>query len=527
VIELNPKQERVALFRYGVIAPLICRPFESAEEKKLAREETLSKTHTAPDGSSVQVSDRTLRWWIARYKTAGLAGLCDGMNRPRRNKGTCTAISTELIEQAVTLRREKPNRTVMQIVKLLESSHNLAPGSICRRTLARQLRNKGATRQKLERGDGYFQRRECLYANEMWQADTSFATWLPDPTNPNKRKRTKLIAFIDDASRLCVHAEFYFDEKLPNLVDAFSKAMLKRGKPNQLLLDNGSNYRSLLVEGMCAQLEIELSFCKPRRPQGKGKIERWFRTLKESWLDEAATAGIVSLDELNKQLHSWIEHEYHTRVHSEIDSTPTDRWNRDESRIRYVCADEIRRALMIRERRRVHPSTSSVVLDGEDYQVSPSYAGESVEVRWHPDRIDEVEIWHDGTFVEVAQKISRPAHVERRKEIEHEDPYEPLESSKTYLRRLSAKFTDNLLPNIVRSDLLAQNEFIDLVASKARRTLLEKEIDSLRLFFLRFAPLARDVVEKAVLQAIEAKGGSLHVRVIIQHLQDKIQAGRK
>jgi putative transposase len=527
VLELDPKQERLALFRFGVIAPLVCRQFETGEERRLVRQEALSKTYTTPDGTAVQVSYRTLRWWIQRYKTAGLAGLCDGMNTPRKNKGSCVAIPTDVLEEAVRLRQERSDRTVVQIVKLLESSRNIEPGTISPRTLARQLKNKGATRKKIERGDGYFQRRECLYANEMWQADTSFALWLPDPVNPNKRKRTKLIAFIDDASRLCVHAEFYFDEKLPNLVDAFSKALLKRGKPNQLLLDNGSNYRSLLMEGMCAQLEIELSFCKPRRPQGKGKIERWFKTLKESWLEEASRAGIVSLDELNKQLHSWIEHEYHARIHSEIEMTPTARWARDDSRIRYVASDEIRRALMIRERRRVHPSTSTVVLDGEDFQVSPSYAGEFVEVRWHPDRIGEIEIWHEGTFVEIAQKISRPAHVERRKELENEDPYEPLESSKLYLKRLSEKFTENLLPIIVRSDLLAQSEFIDLIASKVGRSLRQKELDALRIFFLRFAPLARDIVEKAVQQAIEAKGGGLHIRVITQHLQDKIQAERK
>jgi transposase InsO family protein len=449
------------------------------------------------------------------------------MNKPRKNKGTCTAVSTEILEDAVRLRKERSDRTVVQLVKLLESGHELKPGSICQRTLARQLKARGATKKKLEQGDGYFQRRECMYANEMWQADTSFAMWLPDPTNPNKRKRTKLIAFIDDASRLCVHAEFYFDEKLPNLVDAFSKALLKRGKPHQLLLDNGSNYRSLIMESMCAQMEIELSFCKPRRPQGKGKIERWFRTLKERWLDEASRAGIVSLEDLNRHLHAWIEQEYHGTVHSEIESTPVERWNRDESRTRYVCADEIRRALMIRERRKVHAATSTIVLDGEDYQVSPSYAGESVEVRWHPDRIDEVEIWHDGTFVEVAQKISRPAHVARRKEVELAEGYEPLESSKAYLKQLASSFKDNLLPAISRTDLLSQTEFVELVREKVDRELLEKELDSLRLFFLRFAPLARDIVERAVDQAIQAKGGALHVRVIIQHLQDKVQEGRK
>lgn len=527
MLETKPEQEKLATFRFGVIAPLICRHFEDRQELRLARQEVLSKSHKAPDGSLVQISERTLRAWLQRYEAAGLAGLCDGMNKPRKNKGVCKAISVDLLDAATRLRLERPGRTVAQIIKLLESSHNLKPGSICARTLARQLKARGATRKKIERGDGYFQRRECLYANEMWQADTSFAMWLPDPTNPSKRKRTKLIAFIDDGSRLCVHAEFYFDEKLPNLIDAFSKALLKRGKPNQLLLDNGSNYRSLLMEGMCAQLEVELSFCKPRRPQGKGKIERWFKTLKESWLDEANRAGIVHLDDLNKHLHAWIGQEYHARIHSEIEMTPVDRWERDQSMIRYISVDEIRRALMIRERRKVHPSTSTVVLDGDEYQVSPSYAGETVEVRWHPDSVDEIEIWHDGTFIEIAQKITRPAHVERRKEVAEEDAYEPLDSSKAYLKRLSASFSETLLPIVTRRDLLTQDEFINLVTSKVSRALREKEIESLRLFFLRFAPLNRVIVEKAVLQAVEAKGGSLHIRVIVQHLQDKIQAERK
>jgi transposase InsO family protein len=448
------------------------------------------------------------------------------MNVARKNKGTCTAIAASSLEMAVQFRREVPSRSVVQILKLMESN-GVTEGSINARTLARQLKQRGITKGKLERGDGYFQRRECRIANEMWQGDTSYTMWLPDPQNPSKKKRTKLIAFIDDASRLCTHAEFYFDEKLPNLVDAFSKALLKRGKPNRLLLDNGSNYRSHLMEGMCAQLEIELAFCKPRRPQGKGKIERWFRTLKEGFLQEASRAGITELEELNRQLHAWLELEYHTRKHSELDETPLQRWNVDESKARYLSADEIRRALMIREKRRVHSATCTVVLDGEDYQVSPSYAGDMVEVRWHPDHIEEIEIWHDGTFVEIAQKISRPEHVERRKALEEEEHYEPLDSSKSYLQKLASKFGNATLQTRERTDLLTENEFIEVVSRQTGRTLQGKELDSLRLFFFRFTPLNRETVERAVRQAVTAKGGGLHVRVIIQHLQEKVQEARK
>lgn len=527
MLNLNPEQEAVALFRFSVIAPLVCRSFESSQERRATRNEILGKVFKHPNGETSKVSERTLRSWLQRYKAAKLAGLCDGMNQPRKNKGNCSAISAELLDAAEALRREIPSRTVPQLLKLLESIHGVQPGSICGRTLSRQLKLRGVTRKKLERGDGYFQRREARQANEMWQGDTSFAVWLPDPQNPNKNKRTKLIAFIDDATRVCTHAEFYFDEKLPNVVDAFAKAMLKRGKPGQLLLDNGSNYRSLLMDGMCAQLEIELTFCKPRRPQGKGKIERWFRTLKESFLPEASRAGTQSLDELNGQLQAWIEQEYHVREHSELKQSPAERWALDEDKLRYICADDIRRALMIRQRRRVHQATSTVVLDCEEYQVSPSYAGEMVEVRWHPDRIEEIEIWHEGTFVEVAQLITRPSHVQRKKELEEEDRHDPLSSSKMYMKSLSSKFSQSTIPNIVLPELLTQEEFICLVQDRMSRTLRSKELDDLRIFFLRFAPLSRDIAEKAVGQAVEAKGGALHVRVIVQHLQQKIQSGRK
>lgn len=184
---------------------------------------------------------------------------------------------------------------------------------------------------------------------------------------------------------------------------------------------------------------------------------------------------------------------------------------------------------MIRQRRRVHEATCTVVLDNEEYQVAPSYAGDMVEVRWHPDRLGEVEIWHDGTFVEISQRISRPHHVERRKDLEEADEsHSPLETSKTYINSIVEKFSVNLIPTLNRSEeLLTQEEFVSVVCDKMSRQLRTKEMDDLRLFFVRFAPLRRDVVEKAAQQAVDAKGGALHVRVIVQHLGQKIQSERK
>lgn len=520
----------MAQFRFGIIAPLVCRHLESREEKRVLREEVLSKHYRHPNGCIITVSERTVRYWLRRYKDHGLTGLFDNYKRARKNKGECRSISASILCEAELLRREEPSRTVRQIIRMIKlklASEQAGEVRISERTLSRYLRAKGLTRRKLERGDGYFQRRECLLANELWQGDTSSGIWLPDPSNPDKMRRTKLIAFIDDATRVIVHAEFYFDEKLPSVVDAFTKALLKRGKPRRLLLDNGSNYRSHLIEGMCAYLGVELSFCKPRRPQGKGKIERWFRTAKESFFVEAQKSGIVTLTDLNARLQAWIEQEYHCKAHSELNCTPLQSWSIHERDVETLVPDEIRRALMIRERRKVHENTCCVVLDNDEYQVSPAYAGEMVELRWHPDLADQVEVWHQGVFVEVAERVSRPEHVSRKKESEDEPDHEPLSSSKEFLQALVEKNFGDMLPIRTRDDVLSADEFVDLVCCGLGRDLKEREIDDLRIFQKAFAPLHRDLVTKAIRKAVDVKGGGLHVRYLVQFLQQKVQEGRR
>lgn len=525
-------QERLSQFRFGVLAPLLCREFLNRQERRAALEEILAKQYRHPNGARISVCERTVRSWLSRYRELGLKGLRDGCGEPRKDKGSCKTLSPDVLRVAEELRREKPSRTVRQIIAMMPSqfaSQNLGPldtKTISERTLSRYLRAKGLTRAKLERGEGYFQRRECIFANEMWQGDTSSGIWLPDPREPEKLKRTKLIAFIDDASRLIAHAEFFFDEQMPSLIDAFTKALLKRGKPGRLLLDNGSNYRSNLMEGVCANLGIELSFCKPRRPQGKGKIERWFRTAKDELYEELGAAGLTTLSQLNERLQAWIEQVYHARIHSELNQTPLTRWQQDEVRIEVLVVDEIRRALMIRQKRKVHENTSTIFLDNEEYQVSPSYAGEMVDVRWHPDLIDRVEIWHDGTFVEIAERINRPAHVERKKSIEEKPTHEPSQVSKLYLQSLVDQNTDNIISTKPTKDYLSTDEFVQVIASGVKRPLKKREVEKLSIFHRSFAPLLREVVETVVSAAVEVKGGDLHTRYVIERLQEKVQQGR-
>jgi putative transposase len=515
------------VFRFGVIAELVCRLFDNKAQERAVRSEILARLWKHPDGSMRRVADRTLRLWLARYREHGLAGLYDGMKRPRGNKGQSKAVPSAVLDEAIRLRREVPSRSTRTILKLL-AAQGAAVDGFSERTLSRQLKQRRATREHVERGEGYFQRWEQVRANDLWQGDTAHGVWLPDPASPSKLKKTKLIAFIDDATRVCVHAEFYFDEQLPSLLDTFSKALQKRGRPSRLLLDNAFIYHSNTLAGMCANLQIALSFCTARRPQGKGKVERWIRTVKDCFYPEAARSGVVTLDELNRRFDAWLSSEYHNKTHSELNSTPVQRWQKDVAHIRPIDTAEIRRALMLRAHRRVHANTSCVFLEGEEYQVSPTFAGQIVEIRWHPDFLQNIEIWSEGSFIEIATLVSRHNHVEKKKfDAEQTAQYEPLSSSKNYFASLETG-KSSLLPKPTKNDeLLSLEEFQSLLADRLERTLNDSELSRSRSFFAQFAPLHRQITSMALAQAIDVKGAHLHLRFYLQHLEKLVQQNRR
>jgi len=296
-----------------VIAPLVCRRLDEAERRQL-KEEILGQTFLTPDEQEKRVAERTLREWIARYRLYGF----DGLLRLKRNdRGVHTAIPADLVSQAYVLRKELPTRSIKGILAHFRAK-KIDVGGVAKTTLNRYLNNLGVPKEKVQGQKGVFQRWQKEHANELWQADTSAGVWLPSPTNPKEYKQTRLISFIDDATRVCPHAEFYFDEQLPSLIDCFRKAMLKRGKPEILLADNAFIYHSRAMKLACSQLGIEPKFCKAYDPPGKGKVEKSYGTIKAGFYKEAEHAGLRSLDDLNKFWFAWLTREYHHAEHSAL-----------------------------------------------------------------------------------------------------------------------------------------------------------------------------------------------------------------
>jgi hypothetical protein len=170
------------------------------------------------------------------------------------------------------------------------------------------------------------------YANEMWQADTLFGPFVSN--DKGVKQQSKLIAFLDDASRVVAHGEFFFNDNVECLFKAMKSAFYKRGLPNQLYVDNGSNYASKEVTLLCARLGILLSHTPVRDGAAKGKVERFFRSVRERFL--SLKLDLSSLAALNLQFTQWVEMEYNNRTHSALNMSPVDRFGLDLKRIKFL-----------------------------------------------------------------------------------------------------------------------------------------------------------------------------------------------
>jgi putative transposase len=191
--------------------------------------------------------------------------------------------------------------------------------------------------------------------NALWQGDALVGPWLPDPGQPGKQRRAHLFCFIDDHSRLVPYAEFFFDEALPRMERVLKLAILRRGLPQALYVDNGQVYAATQFGAACATLGIRRIHTAPYSPESKGKQERFFATLRAQFLPEVEASNITSLAELNASLWAWLERIYHQHAHSETGQTPLARYTAGLAQVKTADPEVLRRAFLWREQRKSLP----------------------------------------------------------------------------------------------------------------------------------------------------------------------------
>jgi putative transposase len=301
-----------------------------------------------------------------------------------RQRASVPRTPRALLEQAETLRRENPARTAAQIRRIIAASNGGAGPS--QSTVERHLRRQGLTHAGLRGERQAFGRFEASAPNELWIADCLHGPMV-------EGRRAILFAVLDDHSRAVVGARFCHAESTVRLEGVLRSAFQARGLCQRLYVDNGAPYASRQLARVCAGLGIRLTHSTPGRPQGRGKIERFFRTLRQEVLVELDTHQPSGLPELERILQAWIEQVYHRRVHSETNTTPLERFAGFSPR--YPTARELRDAFLWAETRLV-TKTATVSLLGNRYEVDQALVGRRAELRFDPYDLELIDVYYAG-----------------------------------------------------------------------------------------------------------------------------------
>jgi putative transposase len=261
------KQEKIAIFRFGVIFPLVEKDLhEYWGEKERILRELVSKEWEIPFSDRTYISKATILNWIKRYEDGGrkIEAL---FPESRGDRGRMRSISDEQIDALMRLRNENPKLSTPRLVEKARSEGVFPPGNeVSMASIYRLLKIRKAKRQKAVEDMRKF---EVQMANDLWQSDCMHG---PSILSGGKKRKTYLFAIIDDHSRLITHGQFYLAENLENYLDCLWTAMRKRGVPRKLYVDNGPSFRAHRLQLGCASLEVGLSYAKPYRPQGKGYV---------------------------------------------------------------------------------------------------------------------------------------------------------------------------------------------------------------------------------------------------------------
>jgi putative transposase len=293
--------------------------------------------------------------------------------------------------------REKPELTGIALITEMQHRKILKVNEeINLSVLYRFLKREKLRRPKIEVDRRSF---EASAPNELWQSDVMHG---PDVLADGKMRKAYLIAILDDHSRLIVHGEFFLSEGLNDFKSCLKSGIEKRGLPQKLYIDNGSCYKAINLEQITALLGIGIVHTPPYTPQGRGKIERWFRYVRESFL---VTCGDkMTLDSLNEKFDTWIDG-YHNRIHSTTGQTPLERYQANMKCLRPAPKDLIDYFRGI-EFRKVKKDRT-LRLNGTIFELPVSLIDLQVELRFHREIPNEVEIFYEGRSFGFAVLLDR------------------------------------------------------------------------------------------------------------------------
>jgi len=370
-----------ALFRLSVLGPLASRSCFQHGELKTIVKEIASNRHDIPNARRTHLSEETIRRWYYAWKQGGVEGLNP---KERSNKGK-SALSELIKERLKALKTDNASRSINTMIDMIEQEGLVSKGTLSRASVHRFLKNISLSKRIIG-NINTIERRSFVakHPGDIWQGDVLHG---PIIQTAEGLKKTYLVSLMDDASRLITHSAFCMGETALDIEGVLKSALLKRGVPDKLIIDNGPAYRSGSLQKICAHLEIRLVYCRPYEPEGKGKLERFHRTFREQFLNELDMTKIRDLGDLNARLWAWVESIYHMRIHAALKGqSPIERWRDELIQVRPLSpffSNKIDDIFYHRCERLVRKD-GTIHWDGRIFEVAHTLVGEKVTLVFNP-----------------------------------------------------------------------------------------------------------------------------------------------
>lgn len=396
-------RQAIALLRHQIISPVLM----DSERARMEYFRKISATEFEMPGTGKrqQFSPWTMKGWLTQYREHGFKGL---MPKVRCDRGTRRKLKRAAEDAIVNMREELIDLSVAHFYRRVKAAGHLGDPPICQETLRRFLQERGLIKPSDPKNPR--RRYEMSHFGELWVGDFMHGPLVAGAVRGGResQKTAILLAIIDDFARLIVGWKWSFVENTEAVEAVFKDAILTYGKCDRLYVDNGPSFSSHYLRLVCAHLGIGLIHSKPYDSPSRGKIERFFRTVRESFLIDNKAA---TLAELNEQFAVWLRDGYHHRHHNGIDCRPIDRYQRsvhDYPRPR-AAEDVLEELFLVRTTRRVNKD-ATLSFGKLIYEVPPKYIGSKVDLRFRQDRPKELFLYDNNQRVTQLKVVDARAN---------------------------------------------------------------------------------------------------------------------
>jgi putative transposase len=406
-------REQIALFRYSVIGSLISGELLFGDLQKRIRE-LASRKYSIPYSKRTRIGAGTIEEWLYAYRYNSFEGL---KPKPRSDRGKTRTLDEQAIKAIHDYKQQHPRAPVRLVINKLKEEKIIADQQMPLSTVYRFLRFSMPKRKSPVTGKEQ-KRFAHRFPNDCWQGDVMHGLYIKE--SGDTAKKTYLVAFLDDATRLIVGAQFFFSEAVVNIKEVLRTAILTYGVPSKLYLDNGRNFCADDIEIACASMRCALIHSTAYYPEGKGKIERFFRTVRDQFL--SMLHPVHSLAELNTCFSRWLQQHYNRGAHSSLDgATPLNTFMaKAENRIRRLAAHVDPNELFCKKETRLVAKDGTFRVNNVLYEAEEHLIAKKITVLYDKDEpTKQVKVYDGPAFVHTAKPIDFIANAHSKRKPLH------------------------------------------------------------------------------------------------------------